>query len=95
MTLHLSLYGEFFEAVLAGEKRIEYRRRCPRWDRMLSKPHSQVKFVNGYGALRPWLICKISRIEEEPGEWRIHLGAVLSSGNLELLKTSSKSRPSR
>jgi hypothetical protein len=95
MTLHLSLYREFFEAVLAGDKRIEYRRRCPRWDRMLSKPHSRVKFINGYGGRRPWLICEISRIEEAPDEWRIHLGAVLSSGNLDILNASSRSRPSK
>jgi hypothetical protein len=95
MTLHLSLYREFFEAILAGSKKIEYRRRCDRWDKMFAKKWDQVKFINGYGDHRPWLICDITGMECDADEWRIHLGDIHSSGNLELLKTSSKSRPSR
>ncbi len=87
MTLHLSLYAEFFAAILSGEKTIEYRRRCPRWDKMLRKPFVAVHFVNGYGSARPWMIVGVERIEETPEEWLIHLGAVSESGNLELLKT--------
>jgi hypothetical protein len=86
MTLHLSLYREFFTAILSGDKTIEYRRRCSRWDKMLQKPFDAVHFVNGYGAHRPWLDCDIIRIEETPEEWLIHLGVVSASGNLELLK---------
>lgn len=87
MTIHLSLYAEHFAAILAGTKRIEYRRRCPHWDRMLSKPFSRVHFVNGYGAHRPWLMAEITRIEMSEDQWLIHLGSVTASGNLGLLKT--------
>lgn len=86
MTLHLSLYAEFFTAILRGEKKIEYRRRCARWDKMLRKPFDAVHFVNGYGSHRPWMIVAIDRIEETPEQWLIHLGAVSESGNLDLLK---------
>lgn len=86
MILHLSLYAEFFAAILAGTKRIEYRRRCDRWDKMLARPYQRVKFVNGYGSHRPWMICEIARIEQTPDQWLIHLGSVLDSGNLGLLK---------
>lgn len=95
MTLHLSLYAEFFSAILAGTKRVEYRRRCARWDRMLVKPFRHVRFVNGYGAKRPWMMCDIVGIEEAPDEWRIHLGEVLEAGNLHLLKALSSSAPSK
>lgn len=94
MTLHLSLYAEYFAAILAGTKGIEYRRRCDRWDKMLSRPYQRVKFINGYGNHRPWLICEVAGIEQTPEQWLIYLGAVLESGNLELLNRSSRAAPS-
>ncbi len=95
MTLHLSLYAEHFSAIIAGTKRTEYRRRCARWDRMLTKPFRRVRFTNGYGAHRPWMVCEIQGIEQAGEEWRIHLGEVMESGNIHLLKASSSSAPSK
>ncbi len=95
MTLHLSLCAEHFFAILAGTKKTEFRRRCDRWDGMLAKPFARVKFVNGYGHHRPWMVVAIQRIEQADEEWRIHLGEVMESGNIHLLKASSNSRPSR
>lgn len=86
MILHLSLCAEYFAAILAGTKGIEYRRRCDRWDKMLARPYQTVKFINGYGAHRPWMTCEVTRIEKTPEQWLIHLGPVLESGNLGLLK---------
>jgi hypothetical protein len=84
--LHLSLYAEFFTAILRGEKPIEYRRRSPRWDKMLRKSYDAVRFVNGYGSRRPWMDCEIVRIEETPEQWLIHISPPFASGNLDLLK---------
>lgn len=95
MTLHLSLYAEHFSAILAGTKKTEFRRRCARWDRMMAKPFQRVRFVNGYGAHRPWMVAEITAIEQADEEWRIHLGQIMDSGNLHLLKASSSSAPSK
>ena len=85
MILHLSLYSQHFVDILAGTKRIEYRRRCARWDKMLTKGHTHMHMVNGYGAHRPWLDAKIARIEKTADNWLIHIEAVTGSGNLHLL----------
>lgn len=83
--LHLTLYAEYFAAILAGTKRIEYRRRSERYDRMFAKPWRRVKFINGYGHHQPWMVVEIARFEKCADEWRNHLGAVIDSGNLHLL----------
>lgn len=85
LTLHLTLYAEYFSAILAKTKRIEYRRRSERYDRQFQKPYTHVKFVNGYGHHRPWLIANIAQFEQTPDQWLIHLGDVVDSGNLHLL----------
>ena len=85
LILHLTLYAEYFSAILAGTKNIEYRRRSERYDKQFQKPYTHVKFVNGYGHHRPWLIAEISRIEKTDDQWLIHLGNVLESGNLSVL----------
>lgn len=83
MILHLSLYREHFIDILAGKKRQEYRRRCPHWDRLLAKSYTTVKFINGYGASRPWLTAGIDKIEKTKEHWIIHLGQISASGNIE------------
>jgi len=83
--LHLTLYAEYFAAILAGTKRIEFRRRSVRYDRMFAKRWRNIKFVNGYGNHRPWMIVDIVRFEKCADEWRIHLGLIIDSGNLHLL----------
>lgn len=64
MTLHLTLYKQYFDAILSGEKRIEYRRRSPRYDKQFQNPYTHIKFVNDYGNQRPWLIAEIERFEK-------------------------------
>jgi hypothetical protein len=66
MILHLSLYAEYFSAILAGTKQIEYRRRCDRWDKMLIRPYHRIHFVNGYGKHRPWMILTICFVVAMP-----------------------------
>jgi len=98
LTLHLSLYQQWFLEILEGTKKIEYRRRCPHWDKKFtSHSYNRVHFVNGYGAARPWMECEIEKIKfhfsnyEGNGQWEIHLGRILETGNLELLEKEEKS----
>jgi hypothetical protein len=87
MLLTLSLYKEYFDQILSGEKKIEYRQRSEHWDKRLSKQYDTVKFINGYGNDRPWLVCQVTKIEKDNYEWRVHLGEVLDSGNLKSRST--------
>lgn len=82
LVLHLTLYAEYFSAILAGTKSIEYRRRSERYDKQFQKPYTHIKFVNGYGHHRPWLLIEIKQFEQAPDQWLIHLGDVLESGNI-------------
>lgn len=48
-TLHLNLRREFFSAIVAGTKRIEYRKRKPYWrTRLEGRKYDVIKFRNGY-----------------------------------------------
>ena len=80
--LYLTLYREYFDAILNGTKRIEYRHRSFRYDRMFLKLYTHVKFVNGYGHHRPWLIAEIVQFKKTKNHWLIYLGTVIKSGNL-------------
>lgn len=84
LTLHLTLYAEHFSAILAGTKNIEYRRRSERYDKQFQKPYTHIKFINGYGRHRPWLLIEIQRFEKTPNQWLIHLGDILEHGNIYL-----------
>lgn len=88
--LTLSLYREYFVAILDGSKKTEFRRRCPHWDRILAnKSYTHIHFINGYGATRPCMDVCIARLEKTPREWRIHLGGISGKKNLHLLKAPS------
>jgi molybdopterin/thiamine biosynthesis adenylyltransferase len=82
LTLHLTLFRQYFDAILAGTKNIEYRRRSDRYDKQFQKPFTHIKFVNGYGNHRPWLLIKIERFEKTSDQWLIHLGNILEHGNI-------------
>lgn len=84
LVLHLTLYAEYFSAILAGTKNIEYRRRSERYDKQFQKPYTHIKFVNGYGHHRPWLLIEINRFEKTSDQWLIHLGDILEHGNCHL-----------
>ena len=52
--LHLNLHREFFAAIAAGTKRIEYRRRTPYWKRRLEgRQYDVIQFRNGYATKAP------------------------------------------
>jgi hypothetical protein len=57
--LHLTLHKKWFDMIQSGVKREEYRERKPFWDKRLSKQYDRIKFVNGYGNHRPWMIVEL------------------------------------
>lgn len=52
--LHLNLHREFFAQIVAGTKRIEYRRQAPHWkQRLEGRTYDMIQFRNGYATLAP------------------------------------------
>lgn len=80
--LHMTLHRQWFDQIAAGTKKIEYRDRGAYWDRRLDGPApSRIKFVNGYGANRPWMLVECIDVTKDADQWRLHLGAVVYHGN--------------
>ena len=55
--LHLNLHREFFAAIAAKTKRIEYRERTPYWKKRLeNRKYKFIQFRNGYATLAPKML---------------------------------------
>ena len=59
MTLHLTLKKSWFDLMISGKKKVEYRRPSM-WikKRLHNKKYDFIKFVNGYGNDKPYFVCK-------------------------------------
>jgi len=84
--LHLTLYKQWFIEILNGEKKIEYRVYSDYWVDRLKKEYDYIKFVNGYGKHRPWMLIKIDKIIAKGRIFEIHLGDVSETGNCKILE---------
>jgi len=97
-TLHLTLKKEWFDLMVSGKKKIEYRLPS-RWiQSRLEKDYDVIKFTNGYGSDKPYFVCKYngfeissksetvyvedSKIDVEVGMYLIRLGEIIETGNL-------------
>ncbi len=86
--LRLTLYRQWFDQILHGTKKIEYREIKPYWRRRLFNPDGSAKefdkviFTNGYGKLRPIMSVAFLGIREANGKYEILLGDVLTTDNL-------------
>ena len=83
--LHLNLYRKYFDAILKGEKTIEYRDITPYWSRRLENRHYDViQFRNGYAKIAPMMIVEYKGMVIEPMEKRycIKLGKILETKNV-------------
>lgn len=80
--LHLSIYKKWFDEILLGTKKIEYREIKPHYKKLLKNHYDEVKFVNGYGKERPFLVIKIIKIIKGKEFYEIHLGNIIETGNL-------------
>ena len=81
-TLPLNLHREFFAAIAAKTKRIEYRERTPYWKRRLENRHYEfIQFRNGYATLAPEMLVEFRGVKKirKWGEpyYAIALGRIL------------------
>lgn len=63
--LHLTLNKKWFDMILSGDKKEEYREIKPYWQKRLmiiSPAYTHVKFTNGYGKNRPSFIVELKFI---------------------------------
>lgn len=70
-TLHLTLKKKWFDMILSGEKKEEYREIKPYWFNRLQypfsekyRPYTHVKFKNGYSKSAPEMIVECLGIEK-------------------------------
>ena len=81
--LHLNLYRKYFDAILKGEKKIEYREITPYWSKRLEGRHYYViKFRNGYRKDAPEMIVKFEGMCVSGSEYAITLGNIMESKNV-------------
>lgn len=76
--LHLNLHREFFDAIAAGRKRIEYRRRSPYWrTRLERRKYDLILFRNGYASSAPEMLVEFRGLRRQGRDYAIRLGKVL------------------
>jgi hypothetical protein len=86
--LHLTLFKRWFDEILSGTKKIEYREVKPFWKKRLFNPDGSVKsydeiiFSNGYGANCPKMRVEFLGVNESNGKYEIILGKILESINI-------------
>lgn len=57
--LHLNVYRKYFNQILSGRKRYEFRARTPYWEkRLLNREYDEVWIANGYKNNRPLIKAK-------------------------------------
>jgi len=87
-TLKLVLTRKWYEMILSGEKKEEYREIKPFWNKRLNKKYDSVIFYHGYAKDRPCFEIECKGIEQSLGIikwgakpkkvcWIIKLGDVL------------------
>ena len=70
--LHLTLKKKWFDMILSGEKKEEYREMKPYWHRrFLTKDYDAILFRNGYGKDSPRFTIELHKITSGLGiiEW--------------------------
>ena len=80
--LHLNLKREFFAAIAAKTKRVEYREQKPYWKKRLEGRHfDAILFRNGYAKKAPEMLVEfkgLSRLGKgRNGCYAIRLGRIL------------------
>ena len=97
-TLHLNLHKKWFDMILSGEKKEEYRELSDYWKKRMMKVKTNsvrtITFSNGYAKNRRQFVIKIRYITIRAGitEWGaekdkvcfvLHLGKIISVSNNE------------
>ena len=81
--LHLNLYRKYFDAILKGEKTIEYRDFSPYWSKRLeNRYYDVIQFRNGYAKVAPTMVVEYKGMGIDDGRYAIELGSILESKNV-------------
>jgi hypothetical protein len=80
--LHLNLHRQFFAAIAAKTKRIEYRAQTPYWKKRLEDRHYDViHFRNGYATRAPEMLVEFRGLRRygkgRNAYYAIQLGCIL------------------
>lgn len=80
--LHLNLHRQYFAAIVAKTKRMEYRRRTPYWKtRLENRKYDVIQFRNGYATDAPEMQVEflgVRRIKKDgQNVYAIRLGKIL------------------
>ena len=79
--LRLTLHRKWFDDIVAGKKKIEYREIKPYWTQRLDgKSFDEIHFRNGYGSHRPFIRVECNGISKNSC-YNIHLGEILEIKN--------------
>ena len=90
--LQLTLKKNWFDLILSGEKKEEYREIKPYWEkRLIGKKYDRIIFRNGYGSYAPWFAIELKGITQGVGksEWGAEEGKqyfILSLGEIVFLQ---------
>lgn len=83
----MTLHKKWFEEILSGQKKVEYREKKDYWKKRLfdeggtKKPFTHVRFKNGYHKDAPEMLVEIRDIIEKE-KYEIHLGAIIGKKNI-------------
>ena len=85
--LHLNLYRKYFDAILKGEKKIEYREVTPYWSKRLEgRYYDVIQFRNGYAKVAPTMIVEFKGMgidkDIQGPRYAIELGEILEVKNV-------------
>ena len=78
--LNLTLKKKWFDMILSGVKKEEYREVKPYWNiRLSNQKYDAIKFTNGYGKDKPSFIIELKGILRSLGiiEWGAPMGQVV------------------
>ena len=81
--LHLTLHCKWFDEILSGRKKEEYRNHSVYWrNRIVGKHFDEIRFINGYGKHRPYMRVELKGVTYIFRRIVLHLGKILEVGNV-------------
>ena len=81
--LHLNLYRRYFDEILSGEKRIEYREVTPYWSKRLEgRNYDVIQFRNGYAKVAPIMIVTYEGFYIKEDHYCLPSGKILHTENV-------------
>lgn len=89
--LYLTIYKKWFDEILSGRKKVEFRDRTPYWNnRLAGRYYDEIHFRNGYTLDRPFMRveCVLIDVFDEK-RWGIILGNILEVRNYNCIDTLS------